>query len=102
MNKIFVRNGKYDECSTNIILSQEDGESWAAKFRMISGRPLDEANPVLDTDLLIEGARARVSIVQRPLSPHGLAYAVRRHRDYPWTLPLFIENKMLNPFTAGL
>jgi len=102
MNTIFVRHGKYDECSTNIILSQEDGESWAAKFRMISGRPLDEANPVLDTDLLIEGARARVSIVQRPLSPHGLAYAVRRHRDYPWTLPLFIENKMLNPFTAGL
>src|SRR3989344_3604977 len=102
MNTIFVRHGKYDECSTNIILSQEDGESWAAKFRMISGRPLDEANPVLDTDLLIEGARARVSIVQRPLSPHGLAYAVRRHRDYPWTLPLFIENKMLNPCTAGL
>ena len=69
---------------------------------MISGRPLDEANPVLDTDLTLENVRARVAIIQRPLSPHGLAYAIRRHRDYPWTLPLFIENGMLDSFAAGL
>ena len=102
LNNIFVRHAEYDECITNIIPSQEDADSWAAKFRMLSGRPLDEANPILDTDLTIEKARARVAIIQQPLSPYGLAYAIRRHREEPWTLPLFIKNKMINPFTAGL
>ena len=99
---IFVRHQDYDECDTNIIPSHEDAESWAAKFRMMSGRPLDEANPVLDTELIIGNARARVAIIQQPLSPYGLAYAFRRHREKPWTLPLFIKNRMLNPLAAGL
>ena len=87
---------------TNVLPSYEDADSWAAKLRLQSGRPLDEANPVLDTDLAFGGVRARVAAIQRPLSPHGVAYALRRHRDDPWTLPLFIENKMLNSFAAGL
>jgi len=99
---IFVRHQDYDECSTNIIPSQEDVDSWAAKFRMISGRPLDEANPILDTQLTIDNMTARIAIIQQPLSPSGLAYAIRRHRENPWTLPLFIKNKMLNPLGAGL
>jgi flagellar protein FlaI len=101
-NPIYVRHGKFDECGTNIVPSQEDGDSWAAKFRMISGRPLDEANPILDTDLGIGNIRARIAIIQQPLSPSGLAYAIRRHRESPWTLPLFIKNKMINSFSAGL
>lgn len=99
---VFVRHADYDECDTNIMPSQEDTDSWAAKFRMMSGRPLDEANPVLDTELAIETARARVAIIQQPLSPYGLSYAFRRHREQPWTLPLFMKNKMLNAMSAGL
>lgn len=99
---IFVVHQDYDECVTNIIPSTEDAESWATKFRLISGRPLDEANPVLDTELIVPGARARVAIVSRPLNPWGLAYALRRHRDKPWTLPLFVKNRMLSPLAAGL
>jgi flagellar protein FlaI len=101
-NPIFLRHAKYDECSTNILPSQEDGDSWAAKFRMMSGRPLDEANPILDTELSIGEIRARIAVIQQPLSPSGLAYAIRRHRESPWTLPLFIKQKMLNSFSAGL
>jgi archaeal flagellar protein FlaI len=101
-SSIFVRHERYDECATNIIPSYEDANSWAAKLRLSSGRPLDEANPVLDTDLTFENSRARVAAIAEPLSPDGLAYAFRRHRDQPWTLPLFINNKMLNSFTAGL
>jgi len=101
-NNVFVRHQKYDECITNIIPSQEDADGWAAKFRMLSGRPLDEANPILDTDLSLGETRARVAVIQQPLSPYGLAYAIRRHRDKPWTLPLFIKNRMLNPLSAGL
>ncbi|MFH1607555.1 MAG: type II/IV secretion system ATPase subunit [archaeon] len=99
---IFLKHQDYDECITNIFPSQEDVNSWAAKFRMISGRPLDESNPILDTQLDIGKIRARIAIIQQPLSPDGLAYAIRRHRESPWTLPLFIKNKMLNPFAAGL
>jgi len=102
LNKIFIRHQDYDECITNILPNQEDVDSWAAKFRMISGRPLDEANPILDTQLEIGETRARIAVIQPPLSPDGLAYSIRRHRDAPWTLPLFIQNKMINPFSAGL
>ena len=102
LNNVFVRHSDYDECVTNILPSYEDADSWAAKLRLQSGRPLDEANPVLDTDLIFKNARARVAAVTRPLSPSGLAYAFRRHRDEPWTLPLFIKNKMINSFGAGL
>jgi archaeal flagellar protein FlaI len=101
-NPVFVRHGKYEECVTNILPSYEDADSWAAKLRLQSGRPLDEANPILDTDLNFGNIRARVAAIQRPLSPHGVAYAIRRHREDPWTLPLFISNKMINSFTAGL
>ena len=101
-NNIFVRHSEHDECVTNIIPSQEDADSWAAKFRMLSGRPLDEAHPILDTELSIEKGRARVAIIQQPLSPNGIAYAFRKHREEPWTLPLFVKNRMLNPFAAGL
>ncbi len=100
---IYVKHGQYGECETNIRPSREDADSWAAKFRMLSGRPLDEANPILDTQLEIEGdLRARIAIIQQPLSPDGLSYSIRRHRESPWTLPLFIKYKTLNPLAAGL
>lgn len=99
---IFLVHQDYGECITNIVPSREDADGWASKFRLLSGRPLDEANPVLDTELAIPGARARIAVMGFPLSPHGLAYALRRHRDEPWTLPLFIENKMISPLGAGL
>ena len=102
MTPIFIRHQEHDECFTNILPSQDDVDSWAAKFRLVSGRPLDEANPILDTQLEIGKIRSRIAIIQRPLSPDGLAYAIRRHRDDPWTLPLFIQNKMINSFAAGL
>jgi type IV secretory pathway ATPase VirB11/archaellum biosynthesis ATPase len=101
-NPVFLRHGEYEECVTNIIPSSEDADSWAAKFRMISGRPLDEANPILDTDLQLGNVSARIAVIQQPLSPDGLAYAIRRAREKPWTLNLFIKNKMITSYTAGL
>ena len=102
LSPVFVRHNEFGECVTNLIPSKEDADSWAAKFRMISGRALDEANPVLDTNLELEDIGSRVAIIQKPLSSGGLAYAIRRHRNKPWTLPLFIKNKMINSLGAGL
>jgi archaeal flagellar protein FlaI len=99
---IFVVHGKFDDCETNIIPTPQEAESWASKLRMISGRPLDEANPILDTELELPGASTRVSAINQPLNPTGLAFSFRRHRDKPWTLPLFIKYKMINSLGAGL
>jgi len=99
---IFIVHSEFGDCRTNIMPVVTEADSWASKLRMISGRPLDEANPILDTELEIPGARARVAVITSPLDPTGLAYALRRHRDKPWTLPLFIHNKMLNPLGAGI
>ncbi len=99
---IFIVHQEYGECSTNIIPNRDEADSWATKFRLLSGRPLDEANPVLDTELVVPGARSRVAIMSSPLSPHGLAFALRRHRDEPWTLPLFMKYKMMDSMAAGL
>ena len=99
---VFIVHGDYGDCVTNIIPTHAEADSWASKLRMISGRPLDEANPVLDTELVLPGARTRVSAITNPLNPTGLAFSFRRHRDKPWTLPLFIKVKMLNPVAAAL
>jgi type IV secretory pathway ATPase VirB11/archaellum biosynthesis ATPase len=99
---MFVKHTDYGECSSNIIPNAKEVDAWASRFRLLSGRPLDEGHPVLDTELITEALRARVSISQRPLSPGGLSIAFRRHRDKPWTLPLFVNNGMLSPFAAGL
>ncbi|MFH1505679.1 MAG: type II/IV secretion system ATPase subunit [archaeon] len=99
----FIIHEDFDECYTNIIPTVSDAESWASKLRMISGRPLDEADPVLDTEIKIPGvANARVGVISEPLNPTGIAYAFRRHRDKPWTLPLFIHANMLTPLAAGI
>ncbi len=99
---MFIFHSDVEDCQTNIIPTREEVESWAARLRLMSGRPLDQSNPVLDTSIDVPGARARVSAITRSLSPLGLGFAFRRHRDRPWTLPLFIQNGMLSPLSAGL
>ncbi len=99
---IYIDHQEYEECETNLIPTKEEAESWATRFRIQSGRPLDEANPVLDTDTEVPGGRARVAIIQENLSPEGLAFAFRRHRSRAWTLPLFIDDGMINPLGAAL
>ncbi|MBS3133381.1 type II/IV secretion system ATPase subunit [Candidatus Woesearchaeota archaeon] len=98
----FIVHQEYDDCITNIVPTSNEGESWATKLRLLSGRPLDEANPILDTELVLPKARARVAAITSPLNPSGIAYAFRRHRDRPWTLPLFIKNRMITTAAAGL
>jgi type IV secretory pathway ATPase VirB11/archaellum biosynthesis ATPase len=99
---ILINHQDWEECRTNLIPTMEDAEAWATRLRIQSGRPLDEANPVLDTDVAVPGGNARFALITRTLSPHGLGFAIRRHRDKPWTLPLFIKNKMIDPLGAGL
>ncbi len=99
---VYVYHNDYGECETNLIPTRVDGERWATRFRLLSGRPLDEANPVLDTETNAPGGRARVCAIYPNLSPEGMGISLRRHRDRPWTLPLFINVGFLDPLFAGL
>ena len=99
---IFITHSDFEDCKTNIIPEQDEVEGWASRLRMISGKPLDASNPILDTEITTPNARARVSAVGKPLNPYGLGFSFRRHRDKPWTLPLFVKNNMITSEAAGL
>jgi len=99
---VFIVHQDYGDCYCNIMATTPEAQSWASKLRLISGRPLDEANPIMDTELILPNARARAAVITSPLDPTGLAFAFRRHRDKPWTLPLFIKNGMITPLAAGV
>jgi type IV secretory pathway ATPase VirB11/archaellum biosynthesis ATPase len=87
-------------CRTNIRLGADDAESLLARFRTESGRPFSEARPYLETDL--SAYSTRVTVIGKPLSPEGLAIALRRHSTDPWTLPKLAEAGSLTPLAAGL
>ncbi len=99
---IFLTHSEFEDCKTNIIPEEDEVEGWASRLRMISGKPLDASNPILDAEVETPEARARVSAVGNPLNPYGLGFSFRRHRDKPWTLPLFIKNNMISAEAAGL
>lgn len=99
---IFLTHSEFEDCKTNIIPEQDEVDGWASRLRMISGKPLDASNPILDTEIETPNARARVSVVGKPLNPYGLGFSFRRHRDKPWTLPLFIQNNMISSDAAAL
>lgn len=99
---IFLTHGDFEDCKTNIIPEQDEVDGWASRLRMISGKPLDASNPILDTEITTPHARARVSAIGQPLNPYGLGFSFRRHRNKPWTLPLFVKNRMITAEAAGL
>lgn len=99
---LYIKHKDYEECETNLIPTREDGDRWATRFKLLSGRPLDEANPVLDTEISVPGGVARVAAIAPRLSPEGLAFALRRHRFKPWTYPLYLDAGMFNKMFAGL
>lgn len=89
-----------EEYTTNIFLSTKDIDSLSSRLRSLSGRAFSQANPVLDMD--IAHYNTRVAAISKPLTPKGVALALRRHRNRPWTLTQFIANNMISAEAAGL
>ncbi|MCD6522479.1 MAG: type II/IV secretion system ATPase subunit [Candidatus Diapherotrites archaeon] len=100
LKPVHVVHSDYGPCETNVLFSQQEAEQIVSKFRSISGRPFDEAHSVLDMDL--HRYHTRVCTIGKPLSPDGIAFALRLHKGTPWTLPQFINVKMVSPELAGL
>ncbi len=95
-----VNHSTYGDCVTNIYLTEDDAEALVSKFRARSGRPFSEAMPVLDLEL--PEFNTRVAAIGSPLSPDGLAFALRRQKPTPWTLLQFTSNNTLSSLAAGL
>lgn len=96
-----VVHDDFDECRTNLYPSIDFLNYLATYLKINSGRPLNKAQPQLDAELVVENQRARVAAVVQPFSIHGIGYSIRRHREKPWTLPLFISNRTISPLFAG-
>jgi len=99
-NPICITHSVEEECLTNIHLTEDDTESLVSRFRARSGRAFSESHPSLDLELQEFGTR--VATIGRPLSPDGVAFALRRQKSTPWTLPQFIKNGMITARAAGL
>ncbi|HLC38031.1 MAG TPA: type II/IV secretion system ATPase subunit, partial [Candidatus Norongarragalinales archaeon] len=97
---IYLIHSKYGQCQTNILFSSEEARSIASRFRALSGRPFDEAHPILDFDL--PDLQTRVAVIGKPLAMDGTAFAFRLHKETPWTLAQFVDVKMMDSFSAGL
>ncbi|UCE35946.1 MAG: type II/IV secretion system ATPase subunit [Thermoplasmata archaeon] len=105
-NKVYIKLGGINEpllsekCVTNVSVGEDDAESLLSRFRYESGRPFSEAMPVLETDL--SAYKARATAIGKPLSPDGIAIALRRHSTDPWTLLKLIHNGTITSLGAGL
>ncbi len=97
---VYINHEKYGSCVTNIYLTEEDMERLSSKFRAISERPFDEANPILDMEL--RDVSVRVAGIREPSTFEGLAYAFRKHSENPWTLARFVKKGMLTARSAAL
>jgi archaeal flagellar protein FlaI len=97
---LYAVHSDFGQCQTNVVYTEDEAESLVSKMRAMSGRPFDEAHPVLDFDL--QELETRVAVIGPPLAPDGTAFAFRLHKVTPWTLPQFIDVKFIPPLGAGL
>jgi type IV secretory pathway ATPase VirB11/archaellum biosynthesis ATPase len=89
-----------DRLTTNVTITPAALSALATRARLESGRPFSEARPHLEHDL--RGYGARLTVIGPPVSPEGVAAAIRRHSDHPLTLVQLVAAGSLAPMTAGL
>lgn len=100
LKPLYLVHSDYGPCTSNILYTETEAQGLVSKLRAMSGRPFDEAHPVLDFDL--PGMETRVAVIGPPLSPDGIAFAFRLHKTTPWTLCQFIDNNFMTPLSAGI
>src|SRR3989338_1267528 len=99
LKPIYVVHSDYEQCQTNILFTNTEAKALVSRFRALSGRPFDEAHPILDYDL--QDVHTRPAEIGPPLSPLGIALVFRLHKETPWTLPQEVDHKMMDSLAAG-
>jgi type IV secretory pathway ATPase VirB11/archaellum biosynthesis ATPase len=89
-----------DRLTTNITFAPEGVAALVTRARLEAGRPFSQARPYLEHDLKEHGAR--LTVIGPPVSPEGVAVAIRRHSSSPLTLSQLVASGALGPMTAGL
>lgn len=87
-------------CRTNLMAERGEVRNLISYLKRESGLSYTESDPVLETDIKEQNARA--TIVGYPMSPEGDAVAIRKHSMRSWTLTRLIGNGTVDPLTAGL
>lgn len=94
------RTNSHVRCRTNLVVDRREVNNLVNVLKRESGLPFCESNPVLETDMRQQAARA--TVVGYPMSPNGDAVAIRKHSAHPWTLTRLISNGTIDAPTAGL
>jgi len=97
---IHVFHEKYEECQTNVFVQIDELEKLSSKLRIISKRPFDSSHPILNAT--IPHLNVRASGIREPLTFKGIAFAFRKHRVKPFTLPQLIKYETIDSRTAAL
>jgi len=97
---VHVVHSRWGECLTNLHMTPVELAKLATRLRALSGRPLDTSSPVLHAE--IEELGVRVAGICPPSTYRGVGFAFRRRKASPWTLPEFVQARMLDARVAGL
>ncbi|MCX6651556.1 MAG: type II/IV secretion system ATPase subunit [Methanomassiliicoccales archaeon] len=90
----------FGRCESNLIVSESEMNGLVSRLKYRSSRPFSRSNPVLETDL--GDSEVRATALCPPLSPDGLALALRRRSDVPWTLLRLASCGAMDAVAAGL
>lgn len=97
---IWVYHKRYGWLKTNIKIKNEESiYDYAAMIARKVGRQINILNPLLDAHLQTGD---RVNATLSPVSTFGNTITIRKFSKNPWTMPLFVKTKCINPELAGL
>ncbi len=96
-----IVHSTFEECTSNIYPSNDFLNYLLTRLKLSTGRPVNKAQPQIDGEIQIGNVRGRVAGIIKPFSIFGTGFSIRKHREHPWTLLLFISNKMANEMFAG-
>lgn len=98
-NCLFFNHNIHGQLKSNIFLKKEMINKIGTFLRSKSGRPFDEAFPVLHSN--IKHAVSRVCGITQPLSFNGSGFAIRKHSSNPFTLHRLVDDGFVSSEVAG-
>jgi type IV secretory pathway ATPase VirB11/archaellum biosynthesis ATPase len=96
-----IVHAKYQECTSNVYASNDFLNYLLTRMKIETGRPVNRVQPQIDGEIRIGNIKGRVAGIISPFSVFGYGFSIRKHREHPWTLPLFITNGSVNYLFSG-